>query len=285
MFHKIHCILIDDDLQALFAMKDTFNKSDSFQVEGTFNTIDEALAYLQDHRPDLVVSDIEFPHQQLAYHRIAEFPDDIPLCLISGYPVYMGQSLPLIRDKASVIGILNKPLTPNLLQVLLNLYNGHKQRQGEHSREYCQTAQMLQNAQEQKLTLYRKKDDDSLVPAHIPVSHLIMAMPERLFRGLIVYCHYSPKPFILPNTTLTEFFEEIDSLCPGLCLRIGRTGIVNLLNTTTEGKNIISRNQTYSTEKLKLSIPVRLQQETKEKMKQFDQRIKHHKKHPFKKEL
>lgn len=286
MSRKIHCILIDDDPQAMLAMKDIFNKSDFFHVDDSFNNIDNALAYLQNHRPDLIISDIEFPRQQLTYHLIAEFPDNIPLCLISGYPVYVGQSFPFVREKASVIGTLNKPLTPKLLQVLLNLYDKYKQRQETNNQEYSHTTQLLQNAQEQKLTFYRMKDGHSLVPVRIPISQLIMASPNRLFRGLTVHCLYSPKPFIMPNTTIGELYEEIDRLCPGICLRIGRSGIANLLNTTTDGfKNIIPRNPTYATEKLRIAIPVRLQQDAKEAIRQFDQRIKHHKEHLFKKEF
>ena len=99
MPHRIHCILIDDDPAVLSPMQNILHQSAQFHVDKCFTSIDNALAYLQTHQPDLIISDIEFPQQDLAYYRLKEFPDDIPLCLISGYPVYVAQSYPFCETK------------------------------------------------------------------------------------------------------------------------------------------------------------------------------------------
>ncbi len=277
MPHRIHCILIDDDPAVLSPMQNILHQSAQFHVDKCFTSIENALAYLQTHQPDLIISDIEFPQQDLAYYRLKEFPDNIPLCLISGYPVYVAQSYPFLRDKASTIGILTKPFTPALMQVLETLYNQYKQRQERQQQDSYQTEQLIRAANEHKLKLFKLKDNQSIVPVGIPIANIIMAFPNRTFRGLTVYCRYFPKPFVLPNTTLKECFEDIESRCPGLCIPIGRSGIANLLNVTTECDTIIPQNRNYATTKLSLPIPVRLQRDIKEKIQQFEKRLTQYK--------
>lgn len=173
MPHRIHCILIDDDPAVLSPMQNILHQSAQFHVDKCFTSIDNALAYLQTHQPDLIISDIEFPQQDLAYYRLKEFPDDIPLCLISGYPVYVAQSYPFLRDKASTIGILTKPFTPALMQVLETLYNQYKQRQERQQQDSYQTEQLIRAANEHKLKLFKLKDNQSIVPVGIPIANII----------------------------------------------------------------------------------------------------------------
>lgn len=113
MEKKYPCILIDDQIEDLELMRSILAGSSLLRVTQAFRKFEEAEAYLREESNDLIVSDIELlQDNQLVYNCLHELPAGIPICLVSGYPVFAARSFSYVRDNPDVIGILNKPFTP-----------------------------------------------------------------------------------------------------------------------------------------------------------------------------
>ncbi len=262
MEKKYPCILIDDQIEDLELMRSILAGSSLLRVTQAFRKFEEAEAYLREESTDLIVSDIELlQDNQLVYNCLHELPAGIPICLVSGYPVFAARSFSYVRDNPDVIGILNKPFTPSLSSELETLFLQYLEHRHSPQGSALEKERLLQRAKTCKLRLYKQKDLGPQISSSLPYTNIIMAFYERSCRGLVIHTKVSPKPFYLPGTNLKDCFTELEKQCPGLFCCVGRSAFVNVLNVTLNGNCLIPKKPYDANRQLAVRLPARFPKE------------------------
>lgn len=243
--HKTICVIADDDPIVLKQLEQAFVNSTYFDLIKVFLDLKSALQFIKKSSVDLFIADIEFPHEELSYNILSRIPYT-PVVLISAHGNHFLWGHDTIRRSRNVIGTVPKPITEDIVQEILSLYQSIKQQGLDKSA-------IKNNAFNTTILLQRENSPRQI---EIRYSQIAMITSSRTPRGLAFYLNDAKKPYYLFAGQLQTCFNELNQQCPGLFYLIPHVGIVNLWNMTLNGNFMEA---TRSNIEHRLAVPRTLQ--------------------------
>lgn len=235
------CIIVDDDSSALHLMTEVFKGSRMFRLIGAFERLGDAIDFARKNKVALMVADIEFPEEGLAYDLLRKAPKELRIAFVSGHGNRMFSGYAAMREIPHVLGMHPKPLTPEML--------------GWIEDSFVQDLELGGIVLPEPAWFFCYEDKEHTRQRMVSCTDIIMIEMKRTPRALHIYLNSTPRVHYKFSLTLKECFEYLESIKPGAFLLIPRQGIVNKKNVRIEGDYLVPVLRKYSNLKIRMKIP------------------------------